>query len=364
MAQQKRDYYEVLGISRSATDEDIKKAFRQKAMQYHPDRNKEEDANEKFKECAEAYEVLSDASKRAAYDRYGHASTNFGAGGFNYNNYANFDFGNLGDIFEQFFGGATSTSSSSRKNAGLKHGQSITMSITLDFEEAALGAEKEIEIKRDEHCSECGGSGARKGTSPQTCPTCSGSGEVYQVQRSIFGQFKNAVLCNECNGRGKIINDKCPVCRGNGVTYNKRKLAVKIPAGVFDGSQVRLSGEGYAGPNGSPSGHAYLNISVKSHKFFEREGDDIIYEMPINFAQAALGDEIEVPTLYGSEKIKVPAGTPSGKEFRLKGKGVASLNGGNKGDQLVYAILQTPKKLSDEQKNLLEKLAHTFKNEK
>jgi len=363
MAQQKRDYYEVLGISRGATDEDIKRAFRQKAMQYHPDRNKEEGANEKFKECAEAYEVLSDVDKRASYDRYGHAGTNFGAGGFNYNSYANFDFGNLGDIFEQFFGGA-SGASTNRKNAGLQRGQSITMNITLEFEEASLGAEKEIEIKRDEHCSECGGSGARKGTSPKTCVACGGSGEVYQVQRSIFGQFKNTVLCSECSGRGKIIEDKCPVCRGSGVTYNKRKLAVKIPAGVSDGSQVRLSGEGYAGLNGGPSGHAYLNISVRPHKFFEREDNDIIYEMPLNFSQAALGDEIEVPTLYGNEKVKVPAGTPSGKEFRLKGKGVAFLNGNGKGDQLVYAVLQTPKKLSEEQKNLLEKLAKTFKNEK
>lgn len=357
MPQQKRDYYEVLGVSRQATDDEIKKAFRSKAMQYHPDRNKEEGAADKFKECAEAFEVLSNAEKRTSYDRFGHAGTNFGAGGFS-GNYTNFDFGNLGDIFEQFFGG--SGFGSSAKKHTQTRGQSITTNLTLEFAEAVLGVEKEIEIKRDERCTECGGSGAKKGTTAKTCSVCNGTGEVVQVQRSIFGQFRNTVICGNCHGRGTVIEEPCSVCHGSGVTYNKRKIMVKIPAGVDDGSQVRLSGEGYAGANGAPNGHVYFNISVRSHKFFSRQGLNIIYEMPINFAQAALGQDIVVPTLYGEETVKVPAGTQSGKEFRLKGKGIPSLENSSKGDQVIIACVQTPRKLSKEQKELLEKLSQTF----
>jgi len=357
----KRDYYEVLGVSRQATDEEIKKAFRSKAMQYHPDRNAEPEAAEKFKECAEAFEILSDGERRANYDRFGHAASNFGAGGFS-SNYANFDFGNLGDIFEQFFGAAGGFGGSTRKRTN-RQGQSITMDLNLDFAEAVLGVEKEIEVKRDECCSDCNGSGAKKGTSPQTCPQCNGSGEVVQVQRSVFGQFRNTTICSNCQGRGTIINDPCLSCRGSGVVFNKRKIVVKIPAGVDNGSQVRLSGEGYAGSFGAPSGHIYFNITVRSHKFFQREGQEIYYEMPLNFAQAALGCDITAPTLYGDEKIKVPSGTQNGKEFRLKGKGAPSLNGYTKGDQVCVVSIQTPKKLSREQKELFEKLSATFTEE-
>ena len=357
---QKRDYYDVLGVSRQATDDDIKKAFRSKAMQYHPDRNKDEGASEKFKECAEAFEVLSNSEKRASYDRFGHAGTDFGA---NFNSsYSNFDFGNLGDIFEQFFGGASGFGSSSKKKAA-RQGQSITMDLTLDFSEAVLGVEKEIEVKRDERCSECNGSGAKKGSAPKTCSICHGTGEVVQIQRSIFGQFRNAVLCGNCQGRGTIIEEPCSNCRGSGVVYTKRKIMVKIPAGVDDGSQVRLSGEGYAGANGAPNGNIYFDIAVRSHKLFNREGQNIIYEMPVNFAQAALGQDIIVPTIYGDEKIQIPPGTQDGKEFRLKGKGVPSLNGLSKGDQINIVSVQTPKKLSKEQKELFEKLSKTFKDD-
>jgi molecular chaperone DnaJ len=352
----KRDYYEVLGVPRNASPDDIRKAFRKLAFQYHPDRNRDDGASEKFKEVNEAYEVLSDADKRASYDRFGHSGPEnlFGGRGFE-----GFDFGGFGDIFEAFFGGtATSTRQAPRRGNDLRY----TISVT--FEDAALGCDREIEISRTEICSTCHGTRARPGTQPVRCNACEGTGQVRRVQRSIFGQFINTSVCGQCHGEGQIVADKCPDCRGSGFQKRKRGILVKVPAGIDDGNGIRLTGEGDAGWRGASPGNLYVVVSVGKHRFFTREGDDVVYELPVNFAQAALGAEVAVPTLYGEQKLKVPSGSQTGRVFRLKDKGINHLRRMGRGDQLVVLRVVTPESLSKEQRRLFEELSRSLGGEK
>lgn len=347
----KKDYYEVLGVSRDATSEEIKKAFRRLAFEYHPDRNREDGAEAKFKEVNEAYEVLSDANKRAAYDQFGHS----GADGLFGRGFEGFDFGGFGDIFEAFFGGSGTTTRQTPRQ-----GNDLRYRVSISFEEAALGCEKEIEITRVEVCSTCRGTRSKPGSQPKRCPNCDGSGQVRRVQRSLFGQFINTTVCNHCHGEGRLVTEPCPECKGSGTQKHKRKISVTIPAGVDDGNGVRLSGEGDAGTRGGPAGNLYVVLSVARHEYFEREGDDVLYELPVNFAQAALGIGVEVPTLYGPSKLKIPAGSQSGRVFRLKDKGVNHLHGYGRGDQLVQLRVVTPESLNREQRKLFEELAKSL----
>ncbi len=347
----KRDYYEVLGIARNATDEEIKRAFRKLAFKHHPDRNREDGAEERFKEVNEAYEVLSDPDKRAAYDRFGHS----GAEGFFGRGFEGFGFGGFGDIFDAFFGGATTaTRQAPQRGADLHYG------ITISLEEAAFGCQKEINISRTENCSLCHGIGCKPGSQPNRCPNCNGTGQVRRVQRSIFGRFINTTTCSQCHGEGRIITEPCPQCRGTGKEKRQRSILVKIPAGVDDGQRIRLSGEGQAGAKGGSSGDLYVTLSFEPHEFFTRDGDNILYELPINFAQAALGAEVEVPTLDGKTKLKVPAGSQTGKVFRLKAQGIPHLYRSGRGDQLVSLLVVTPEKLTEKQRQLLEELANSL----
>ena len=346
----KRDYYEVLGIDRNASEEEIKRAFRRLAFKYHPDHNHNDEAGEKFKEINEAYEVLCDPEKRAAYDRFGHGGEGFFGRGFE-----GFNFGGFGDIFDAFFGGAaTATRQTPQPGADLSYG------ITITFEEAALGCEKEITILRTENCSLCQGVGSKPGSQPTRCPSCNGTGQVHRVQQGLFGRFTHTTTCNQCHGDGRIITDPCPNCRGTGKEKHKRNIPVNIPAGVDDGSQIRLSGEGEAGTRGGSPGDLYIALSVKEHEFFTRYNDDILYELPINFVQAALGTEVEVPTLDGKAKLKIPAGSQTGQVFRLKGKGVAHLRRNGHGDQLVALFVITPDSLTEKQRQLLQELGDSL----
>lgn len=342
---EKRDYYEVLGVDRNASDEDIKKAFRKLAFQYHPDHNGTDGATDKFKEINEAYEVLSDANRRAAYDRYGHN------GG---RDFETFDFG-LGDIFEAFFGGTTTATRQSPEK-----GQPIHIIVDLALEEAAFGVERELPITRIEYCPECQGTGAKSGTQPIRCTTCNGTGQIKRTQASVFGRFTNITTCPQCHGEGRIVTDFCPKCKGNGREKKQRTVSVKIPAGISDGMQVRFRSEGNAGYRGGPSGDLFVTVRVKEHKLFKRDGDDILYELPINFAQAALGTEVDVPTLDGDAKLKIPAGTQTNTVFRLRNKGVQCLNERGRGDELVNVHVITPDSLNKEQRQLFEKLAESL----
>jgi molecular chaperone DnaJ len=347
----KRDYYDVLGVSRDASSEEIKKAFRKLAFQYHPDRNRDDGAEARFKEVNEAYEVLSDADKRAAYDRFGHsgAESIFGRG------FEGFDFGGFGDIFEAFFGGTGTTT-----RRAPRHGSDLRYKVSLTFEEAALGCEKEVEIKRTELCSTCNGTGSKPGANPSRCPNCDGTGQVRRVQRSLFGQFIQTAVCGQCRGEGKIITDPCKDCKGSGFQKQKRRIAVKVPAGVDEGNGIKLRGEGDAGSRGGSPGNLYVILSVASHRYFERDGDDVIYELPVSFAEAALGTEVEVPTIRGKSKLKIPSGSQTGKIFRLKDEGIAHLNSHGRGDQLVRLRVVTPESLSKEQRKLFEELAKSM----
>jgi molecular chaperone DnaJ len=349
----KKDYYEILGVEKSATDEDIKKAFRKLAFKYHPDHNSEKGTEDKFKEINEAYEVLSNPGKRQAYDQYGHA----GPDGFSGQGFEGFGFGSggLGDIFETFFGGMGASS-----RQAPRRGADLRCQVGLAFEEAVFGCEKTINVARTENCTLCGGSGTKVGTQPMRCPNCNGTGQVHRVQQSIFGRFTSTTVCSQCRGEGKIIADPCPQCRGVGREQHKRSLTVKIPMGVSDGITLNLRGEGDAGTRGGGPGDLMIVLSVLHHHFFTREGDNVHYEMALNFAQAALGDEIEVPTLEGKTKVKVPAGCQTGRVFQLKNKGVPHLNSSGRGDQLVTVRLVTPEKLNDRQKQLLQELAQTL----
>jgi len=347
----KQDYYEVLGVPRNASDEAIKRAFRKLAFQYHPDRNKDPGSEEKFKEINEAYQVLSDPEKRRRYDYYGRVDM---AGGF-----PDFDFGGLGDVFESFFGGFGTPFTRTTQHVSQK-GDSLQSHLTLSFKEAVFGCSKEVEMQRIEFCPACHGIGSEPGTNPEACPDCRGTGQVRRVQQSIFGRFTNITTCSRCGGSGTVISNPCSQCRGRGRTKVKRSIRVDIPAGVDDGQQLRLDGEGNAGFNGGPPGDLYVLFSVKPHNLFRRDGSDILYELSINFAQAALGDEIRVPSLDGRVDLKVPTGTRSGKIFRLKGKGIPHIDGKGRGDLLVKVDIVTPQRLDKNQRRLFEELAKTL----
>lgn len=354
----KRDYYEVLGVIRTCTDEDLKKAFRKLAFQYHPDRNKEADAEAKFKEINEAYSVLSDANKRSAYDRFGHAGAagggpfSGGTGGFE----DMAGFGGLGEIFETFFGGM-----GGQGGQGPRRGSDLNYKINITLEEASTGIEKEVNVQRIEACGTCKGTGAKEGTTPTKCPECGGQGKVYQVQRSVFGRFTNVVTCPRCRGEGQTISDPCPTCKGTGRERATRTIKVKIPAGIDNGNQIRISGAGNMGDRNGGAGDLYITPAVASHKLFRRDGDNVVYELPLNFAQAALGVDIDVPTLYGPSKLKVPAGTQSGKVLRVKGKGMPQVNRPSVfGDEWVEVKVITPEKLNKKQKQLLEELGKSL----
>jgi molecular chaperone DnaJ len=347
----KADYYELLGVSRNASAEELKKAYRKAALRYHPDRNPgDKAAEEKFKELSEAYQVLADPEKRALYDRYGHAAFEQGGTGFA----GGFDFSTsfediFGDIFGDFFGSGAGRSGRRRS----RRGEDLSYNLEVSFEEAAFGAEKTISVPRMTVCSACQGKGAKPGTAPQTCPTCRGSGQVRFQQ----GFFTIARTCTQCGGQGMIITDPCTTCRGTGTVRKTSTLQVKIPAGVDTGARLKLRGEGEASPTGGPPGDLYVLIRVREHPLFERHNNEVICEIPISFPQAALGAEIEVPTLEGKIKMKVPAGTQSGNVFRLRGKGIPDLRGGGRGDQLVRVVVETPRKLTPRQRELLEEFA-------
>jgi len=347
----KRDYYEVLGIDRNATDEEIKRAFRKLAFKYHPDHNHGDGAEEKFKEVNEAYEVLSDTDKRAAYDRFGHS----GGEAFLGRGFEGFDFGGFGDIFDAFFGGTTTAARQAPQS-----GADLRCGITITLEEAAFGCQKAIDILRTENCSLCHGVGCKPGSQPSRCPNCNGTGQVRRIQQSIFGRFTNITTCSQCHGEGRIIIEPCPQCRGTGKEKCQRTISVNIPAGVNDDSQIRLSGEGEAGTRGGSLGNLYITLSIAPHEFFTRDDDDIIYELPINFAQAALGAEVEVPTLDGKTKLKLPAGSQTGRVFQLKGKGIPHLHRSGRGDQLVTLFVVTPEALTEKQRHLFQELANSL----
>ncbi len=356
MAEQKRDYYEVLGVSKGASDDEIKKAYRKLAKQYHPDVNPDDKTAEmKFKEVSEAYGVLSDAQKRQMYDNYGHAGVDpsYGAGGGNgFGGFGGFSDFDLGSIFEGVFGGAFG--GQSRRNAPQK-GETLRYSLTLSFEEAAFGCEKEIAVSRAESCPDCGGSGAQKGTSPETCDNCRGTGQVKTTQRTPFGVFSSASTCPRCRGAGKIIKNPCAKCGGTGHIRRSRQIKVTVPAGIDDGQSISLRGEGGFGKNGGPRGDILVSISIKPHPIFARDGFDVMVEIPVTFIQATLGDELVVPTIDGKVKYTVPEGTQTGTIFRMKNKGIPALNGRGRGDQFVKVTIETPKNLTAAQKEALKR---------
>jgi molecular chaperone DnaJ len=362
----KRDYYEILGLGRDATEDDLKKAYRKLAIKYHPDKNPDDkDAEESFKEVTEAYEVLKDSQKRELYNRYGHEGVRAGgAGGFD--GFAGFDladalrafmrdFGGFG--FDDLFGGMGGGGREGR--GGPQRGNDLQIRLDLTLEEIAQGVQKTIKIKRQMPCDRCGGSGAEKGSSKKTCPTCKGSGQVRNISRSIFGQFVNIQPCRTCGGEGQLIEKKCAECAGKGVIKGNSAVDAKIPAGVSAGNYLSLRGSGDFGPRGGPAGDVIVVINEIEHEHFTRRQDDIICEVPLSFSQAALGAEIEVPTLLGMASLKVPPGTQSGKVFMLRGKGIPHLNSYGHGDELIRVIVWTPEKLSDEEKELFVKLADT-----
>ena len=345
-----RDYYEILGIPRNASSDDIKSAFRKLARQYHPDVSKESNAEEKFKEINEAYGVLSDPQKRARYDQYGRAGLGEMGG---MPDYATMDFS---DIFEQFFGINMGSGRSRRP----RRGRDLQVSVDLTFDEAIFGVEKTIEVTRNETCGTCHGSCSEPGTSPQRCGTCGGRGEVRQVRQTIFGSMMQSGPCPTCNGRGEVIATPCHTCRGSGLERKTIKKTVQIPAGVDNGTQIRLAGEGEPGTLGGPQGNLYLLLAVQSHKFFKRRENDILLNLDINVAQAVLGADVDIPTVDGTSKLKIPAGTQPGKIFTLKARGVPYLRKSGRGDQLVIVNVDIPSRLTKEQRDLFEKLAATL----
>jgi molecular chaperone DnaJ len=357
MTTQKRDYYEVLGVSKGASDEEIKKAFRKLALEFHPDRNKAEGAVEKFKEVNEAYQVLTDSEKRANYDRFGHAGVGQnGAQGFD-----GFDnFGGFGDIFEAFFGGGTGARSQSRAS-NARRGADLQASLNMEFEEAVFGTERELEVRRTEVCSKCRGDRSEPGSQAVACPNCGGSGEIRRGSQSIFGQFVQVSACNKCQGEGKVISHPCTQCKGRGTESRRRKLAVSVPAGIESGTQIRLNGEGEPGSNGGPSGNFYVSIRVKPHKLFRRDSYDIVHPQVINVADAALGTTLKVPTLDGEADVEIPPGTQTGDIIRLKGDGVPHLGRENlRGDHLITMVVQTPRRLDEHQRRLLQELSESL----
>ena len=356
----KRDYYEVLGVDRNADEQAIKKAYRKLAMKYHPDRNPDnKEAEEKFKEVNEAYEVLSDATKRQNYDQLGHEGVNGqgGFGGFGGQGFSGGGFEDMfGDIFGDIFGGGFGGGSRPRRR-GPERGEDIRQTVNISFEEAAFGKKASIKVNRSEECSECHGSGAKPGTSKKTCPTCHGQGEVRTVQRTPFGNIASSRTCSTCGGDGEVLETPCPKCSGKGSVRKVKTIEVDIPAGIDDGQMIKLGGQGEVGSKGGPRGDLYIVVNVKPHSLFTRDGFDIYFEMPITFSQAALGDEIEVPTLDGKVKYTIPEGTQTGTVFRLREKGIPKLRGNSRGDQYVKVIVDTPKKLNEKQKDLLRQFA-------
>lgn len=360
----KRDYYEVLGVDRGASDEEIKKAYRKLARKYHPDMNpdNQDGAAEKFKEVHDAYDVLKDKEKRSRYDQFGHAAFDMGAGagqggaGFG-------DFGGFEDIFETFFGGGFGSPFGGRQRRGPRRGPDLQMNIEISFEDAAFGVEREVTMHRWEECKDCSGSGAAPGTEPVTCYKCGGSGQMRINQQTPFGQFSSVTTCDNCQGTGKTIEKPCSKCKGKGKVRRPRKVSIKVPAGVDNGSALRLAGEGELGEQGGPPGDLFVRIRVRPHKVFKREKDNVVMEIPISFVQAALGDEIEIPTLEGKTSLKIPEGTQPNAVFHLRGKGIPHLQGYGKGDQIITVKVGIPTKLTAKQKEMLKKFDSTVQND-
>ncbi len=371
----KRDYYEVLGVSKNATEDEIKKAYRKLAKKYHPDANpnNKEEAEAKFKEVNEAYENLSDPQKRRMYDQFGHNGPQgfggqggpFGQGGYysySSSGFDNFgDFGDLGDIFSSIFGGGFGGRNSSSKRNGPSKGADLNVRMEITFEQSYLGVEKEIVITRDEECNVCHGTGAKPGTSPIKCPTCHGTGQVTQVQNTILGQMQTTRTCSACHGTGEIINEPCENCKGKGTVRKQPKIKVKIPAGIDDNQTVVLRGEGEPGKKGGAKGDLYITVKIKNHSVFTRKGNNVLCDIPITITQATLGAELEIPMVDGSkEKYKIPEGTQTGTKFNIRNKGFKSINSNSTGDFIFTVTVQTPKRLTKEQRELLVKLAQTM----
>ena len=371
---QKRDYYEVLGVGKNATDEELKKAYRKLAKQYHPDANPDnkEEAEKKFKEVNEAYEVLSDKQKRQMYDQFGFDGPqgfgggqgggyySYSSGGFDgFSGFSDFgDFGDLGDIFSSFFGGG---STRSRSSNGVRRGADLKVAIEITFEEAYKGVEKEISINRNEQCSHCNGTGAAKGTGAEKCSVCNGTGKIKQVVTTPFGQMATQKVCSTCGGSGKVIKQPCENCHGRGIVKKTVKLKVKIPEGIDDGQTVVLKGEGEIGSNGGPKGDLYIVVRIKRHSIYSRKAEHVLCDIPITITGAALGTELEIPMVDGTkEKFRIPEGTQTGTKFTIKNKGFKSVNGNWRGDFVFTVIVQTPKKLTKEQRVLLTELAKTM----
>ncbi len=353
----KRDYYEVLGVEKTASKEELRKAYRKLAMQYHPDRNPDDkDAEERFKEAAEAYEILSHDEKRANYDRFGHAGVRGGQQGFSDINdiFSHFSdiFGGA-SIFDDFFGGGQRRT---RRRTSGTPGSDLRVSLQLTLEEIAEGTTKKLKIKKQVKCHECGGSGAEEGTSKNTCPVCHGTGEVKSVSRSVFGQFVNITTCNNCGGEGTVIDKPCKKCMGDGRVQEEVSISIDVPAGVGDGNYMTMRNDGNAGKRGGPAGDLIVVFKEIQHQFFIREGDDVLYDLYVSFPEAALGGEVEVPTLNGKAKLKIDSGTPSGKLLKMRDKGVKHLNHSGRGDQIVRVNIAVPKKLNSKEKELLKEL--------
>lgn len=350
----KRDYYEVLQVHRNASELELKKTYRKLAFQYHPDKNPgDKEAEEKFKELTEAYEVLSDSQKRAAYDQFGHAGVNGNGSGFPGGGFSSDGFGNFGDIFSDLFGDVFGASAGGRSRSSARRGEHLRYNLDIEFEEAAFGTEAKIRIPRQVPCPECSGSGLAAGSQPETCGTCHGRGQVRFQQ----GFFSVNQTCPTCHGEGSIIRNPCQNCKGTGRIAGEKNLSVKIPAGVESGSRLKLVGEGSIGLKGGPAGDLYVDINVKEHPIFVREGDDIICRVPISFSQASLGDEIMVPTLEGKQTLKIAPGTQSGHLYHFKNQGISHLRGYGRGEQIIQVVVETPTNLSERQRELLEELA-------
>ena len=369
-----KDYYEILGVNKSATDDELKKAFRKLAKKYHPDANPDNkaEAEKKFKEVNEAYEVLSDPQKRKMYDQFGTADPQQGFGGaggpfgggngyYSYSSSGWDDFGDLGDIFSSFFGGGFSGQRANRRNNGPRKGEDLNLNIDISFEESFLGVEKEIVISRQETCEVCKGSGAKPGTNPIKCPTCSGTGQIRQTQNTILGQVQTTRTCSACHGTGEVISTPCENCHGKGTVRKNPKVNLKIPAGIADNQTVVLRGEGNPGKKGGPAGDLYITVRIKRSAIYKRDGNNVVCDIPITITQATLGAELEIPMVDGSkEKYKIPEGTQTGTKFVIRGKGFKSINSSSTGNFVFNVIVQTPKKLTKEQRDLLVELAKSM----